>query len=348
MTDEEFVTAMRARVEVLVPPIDVDASDIMARGRRRRAMHRGIVALVVAVVVVGVGWAGQVAVSGLTGRPTTLLPAGTGTGSSSAPPSDGPSAPQDADASAAALPAPVAPYGVAGLAVSADGSVTGVSGDPWPGDELYWHYGEDYRDGDGVTLTHRDYWLSRERPGLAVEGTGTDDAFAYGPSYVLGHYVIDGVDLQMLAEPAYLPVDPVELDAVIRASVAADAAIGAGRGPADQRVFQSATELLAWSNGTLPEPLRQALWAVAVAVPGAESRVGTDPDGRPAEIVHFTYALGDGPDVEYYRDAATGLVIATHYLDQDTWAVVTDQDPTSEIPMQPTLELAGCAMWATC
>jgi len=27
---------------------------------------------------------------------------------------------------------------------------------------------------------------------------------------------------------------------------------------------------------------------------------------------------------------------------------VTQQGPTSDIPMQPTLELAGCARWLTC
>lgn len=201
----------------------------------------------------------------------------------------------------------------------------------------------------------------RERESRVEQAAGHDatasdadtaGAWSKGPAAILGTFVVDGVELDMLAEPAYLPTDPTALDQVVRASVAVDQRNGAGRGSTDQRVFQRVTELLMWNNGTLPQGLRDALWQVAVTVPGAESWVGTDPDGRAAEVVHFAYQPGDGPDIEIYRAPGTGLVIATHYLRDgtsvETWDVVTEQGPTSVIPMQPTLELAGCATWIAC
>lgn len=345
--DEQFVERLRAHVDPLAPAIHVDAAAILARGRRRRTARNALgltggVAMVAAVATgaaaLGVpGWGdgeGAPAASGAATPPAVT---------STPPAEEGASEP---------LPAPVAPYGTADFAVSADGVMTGASGDPWPGDELYWYTADELRDASGTVLESHESWQSRERPGLGMTDGDTAGAFAMGPTAVLGGFTVDGVELDLLAEPAYLPTDPAALDEVVRETVARDQRDGAGRGPVDQRVFQRVTELLAWSGGTLPQDLRDALWQVAVSVPGAEARVGTDPEGRTADVVHFAYEPGDGPDIELYRAPGTGLVIATHYLSDgtspETWDVVTEQGPTSTIPLQPTLELAGCAAWATC
>lgn len=339
--DEQFVERLRLRLDPLAPAIHVDAAAVLARGRKRRVARNalgltGAVAVVAAVAtgaaalgVPGWGDGGAPAASG-----SAMPPAVTGTPTSEQ------------------LPDPVAPYGTADFAVSPDGEMSGASGDPWPGDELYWYTAGELRDASGAVLERHESWRSRERPGLGVTDGDTAGAFARGPVAVLGGFAVDGVELDQLAEPAYLPTDPVALDEVIRETVALDERNGAGRGPTDQRVFQRVTELLARDGGTLPQDLRDALWQVAVSVPGAEARVATDPDGRTADVVHFAYQPGDGPDIELFRDPGTGLVIATHYLSDatnpETWNVVTEQGPTSTIPLQPTIELAGCGTWATC
>jgi hypothetical protein len=245
----------------------------------------------------------------------------------------------------------VAPYGAADFAMATDGTVTGVSGDPWDGDGLYWYTATEARDGDGNVVGHGEIWHSRVRPGLGVSDGDTAAAYGIVPAAILGSYVVDGVELDELAEPALLPTDPTALDQVIRASVAVDEANDVCVGSTDDCVFQKATELLMWGNGTLNPDLREALWQVAVAVPGAEVQTGTDPDGRAAEIVHFVYQQDQSFEVEIFRDPATGLVIATHdaYNEStESWSVITQQGPTSDIPVQPTLELAGCSAWITC
>jgi hypothetical protein len=339
--DEQFVEYLRARVDPLAPSIHVDAAAVLARGRQRR-MARNALGLTGAVAMVAAVATGAAAL-GVPGWGDGGTPAASG---SAAPPT------VTSTPTSEPLPAPVTPYGTADFAVSADGLMTGASGDPWPGDELYWYTADELRDASGTVLERHESWKSRERPGLGITDGDTAGAFAQGPTAVLGSFSVDGVEVDLLAEPAYLPTDPAALDAVIRETVALDERDGAGRGPVDQRVFQRATELLAWGGGTLPQDLRDALWQVAVSVPGAEAREGTDPEGRTADVVHFTYRPGDGPDLELYRAPDTGLVIATHYLSDgtspETWSVVTEQGPTSTIPLQPTLQLAGCAMWATC
>ncbi|WP_024288937.1 hypothetical protein [Cellulomonas sp. KRMCY2] len=343
--DEQFAERLRTRVDPLTPTIEVDHSNVLARGRRRRTARRalGLTAAVGVVAAAGTG----VAVFGIPGWAGDVAPAVDGSGEPSIA-----STPTPGSTVEAPLPPPVAPYGAADFAVSADGTVTGVSGDPWEGDGLYWYTADELRDTSGNVLESHEDWQSRERPGLGMSDADTAGAWSKGPAAILGTFVVAGVELDLLAEPAYLPTDPTALDQVVRASIALDQRNGAGRGPTDQRAFQRVTELLMWNSGTLPQDLRDALWQVAVAVPGAESWVGTDPDGRAAEIVHFTYQPGDGPDIEIYRDPGTGLVIATHYLSDgtsiETWDVVTEQGPISAIPLQPTLELAGCATWITC
>jgi len=348
--DEQFAERLRTRVDPLTPAIEVDPSNVLARGRRRRTVRHalGLTAVVGVVAAAGTG----VAVFGIPEWGGGVAPAVSGSEQEPSIASTPTPEPTASSTVEAPLPAAVAPYGAAGFAVSADGTVTGVSGDPWEGDGLYWYTADELRDASGNVLERHEDWQSRERPGLGMSDADTAGAWGKGPVAILGTFVVDGVELDMLAEPAYLPTDPTALDQVVRASVALDQRNGAGRGSADQRVFQRVTELLMWNNGTLPQDLRDALWQVAVAVPGAESWVGTDPDGRAAEIVHFAYQPGDGPDIEIYRAPGTGLVIATHYLSDgtsvETWDVVTEQGPTSVIPLQPTLELAGCATWIAC
>jgi hypothetical protein len=344
---DDVARRLAARAQGLVPEFTVDTSGVIRSGRRRRAATR-VGAMVAAAAVVSGGGIAASAAFGSSGGGGGLAAGPSETVATAAP------SPSASPSPSSTLPPPVAPYGAPYAVSDVDGSMTGASGDPWPGDGLYWHLRTERRSATGEVLSSRDTWASRERPGLVIDDGDPASAFATGPLGVLEHVVVDGVDLDMLAEPEYLPTDPVALHAAFRAAARVEMVDpnGRGRGPEDQRVFQKVTEVLAWNSGTLPEPLRQALWQVAAAVPGAETRTGTDPDGRAAEIVHFRYQAGDGPDVEYYRDVATGLVIATHYLAEEgaaeSWLVVTQQGPTSDIPLQPTLALAGCAHWLTC
>ena len=336
--DEQFAETLRTRVAPLAPTIGVDESHVLARGRRRRTARRavGVTAAMGVVAAAGAG----VAAFGLPMWGTADAPVVSGQD------------PTDSSTSTAEPTASiVAPYGPADFAMSADGLVTGVSGDPWDGDDLYWYTATEARDAAGNVLGSSEIWHSRERPGLGVSDGDTAAAWAIVPAAILGSFVVDGVELDQLAEPALLPTDAAALDQAIRASVAADEANDVGVGSTDERVFQKATELLMWGNGTLPQGLREALWQVAVATPGADVRTGTDPDGRAAEIVHFVYQQGTSFEVELFRDPGTALVIATHdiYTDTtDSWGVITQQGTTSNIPVQPTLELAGCSAWLTC
>lgn len=342
--DEMFVRRLRERVDAVVPLVDVELDGVIPRARRRRAV-RSVASGAVAAALVGAGWVGVAALPGQ-GSDTDVLAAAS---TAPAPSTSTPAAPSPASPSAGPeLPAPVSPYGAAAYAVSADGEMTGASGDPWEGPDLYWHSASETRHDDGTVVSRREMWQSRERPGIGVDDADLGSAFAMGPSAVLGGYVIDGTVVDMLAEPRYLPTDPDALDAVLRASVAADEAAGAGRGSPDDRVFQRTTELLAWNGALLPADLRDALWQVAAAVPGARSSDGIDPDGRPGHFLNYTFQPSDGGEETIVRDPATGLVIATHYPSTATWMVVTQQGPTSEIPLEPTLEVAGCTMWISC
>ena len=340
MSEEEmFARSLRDRVDAVVPRVDVELDRVIPRARRRRAV-RSVASGAVAAVLVGAGWVGVAALPGQGGGTDALAAASTAPAPSTSTPASTPAQPE--------LPAPVSPYGAADYAVSDDGVMTGASGDPWEGPDLYWHSVSETRGDDGTLAETHELWQSRERPGLGVQDGELGNAFAMGPSAVLGRFVIDGTVVEMLAEPRYLPTDPDALDDVVRASVAADVAAGNGRGSLDDRVFRKTTELLDWDGGLLSADLRDALWQVAAAVPGARSSEGIDPDGRPGQFLTYVFRPSDGGEQTLVRDPDTGLLIATHYVSEEYWGVVTQQGPTSDRPLEPTLELAGCGIWITC
>ncbi len=189
---------------------------------------------------------------------------------------------------------------------------------------------------DGV---HRDEsWVSRELPGLLVTDGDLSTASGIGPRNVLGSFSIDGVWVEMLRDPARLPTDPTALEGVLRASVQPDRRAGTD----DDKVFGMALDLLV-DGGLLPDDLRRAAWAVAADLPAAQASTGTDSTGRPGEIVEYSQ---DGAVVRLVRDASTGLLLEK--VTPDATRTYTEQRPSSDLPVEPTLENSGCASWESC
>lgn len=346
---DDVARRLAARAQGLVPEFTVDTSGVIRAGRRRRMATRVGAMVAAAAVVSGGGLAASAAFGSSDGRGALAAassPEASSAASSGTPdPSESPS--PSATPTAPVLPPPVSPYGVAGYAVSdEDGAMSGASGDPWPGDDLYWHTVAEVRAADGTVTTTRESWSSRERPGVVVSDGDLDGAAVFGPKAVLGGFVLDGVPVEMLAEPAYLPSDPAALAAVLRASVQADIADGRGGGTEDDRVVARVVLLLTEQGGLLSQDLRLALWQAAGTVPGATLAPATDPAGRTA--ARLEYAPSGGGTERLFADAATGLVLARTAADTGEAVVVLEQGPTSTIPRQPTLSWSGCARWLTC
>lgn len=324
-TDEDFATRLRARADAVAPPVPVDLSGVVVRGRRRRVARHGAVA---ALTVVALGGAGLAASAhlGLV-EPAVLQPAL-------------PGLPWD-DGGAAPAPTPsTAPT------VQPDGTVVGGVGDPWPGDEPYWYTLSEQTqtqnlDGVESTQTYRsESWYSRERPGLLLTDGDPATASGVGPRVVVGRYRIDGEWVDMLDDPGRLPTDPAALEAVLRASVEPDRR----QGSPDDKVVEMATELVL-EGGLLPVELRHAAWQVAASVPGAVVTDGTDSTGRPGQVLRWD--RGEREPVTYVRDPATGLVLEV--VDEMGWhAVYLEQRPSGPPPVAPSLENSGCAQWVTC
>lgn len=348
---EDVARRLAARAQGLVPEFTVDTSGVIRAGRRRRMATRIGAMVAVAAVVSGGGLAASAAFGSSGGR--GALAAGPSTEASSATPSPsvstGPavSPSPSATPTAPVLPPPVSPYGVAGYTVSdEDGAMSGASGDPWPGDELYWHTVTEVRAADGTVTETRESWSSRERPGVVVSDGDLDGAAVFGPNAVLGGFVVDGVHVETLVEPAYLPTDPAALAAVLRASVQADIADGRGGGTEDDRVIDRVVGLLTGQGGLLSQDLRLALWQAAGTVPGATLTPATDPAGRSAARLEYTTS-GGGTE-RLFVDPATVLELARTAADTGETVVVLEQGPASTIPRQPTLAWSGCAHWQSC
>lgn len=351
---EDVARRLAARAQGLVPEFTVDTSGVIRAGRRRRMATRVGAMVAVAAVVSGGGLAANAAFGSSGGRGALAAASSPESSVASSPSvstgpavSPSPSATPTATPTAPVLPPPVSPYGVAGYTVSdGDGEMSGASGDPWPGDELYWHVLAEVRAADGTVTETRESWSSRERPGVVVSDGDLDGAAVSGPKAVLGGFVVDGVHVEMLAEPAYLPTDPAALAAVLRASVQADIADDRGVGTEDDRVIERVVGLLTEQGGLLTQDLRLALWQAAGTVPGAVVTAATDPGGRSAARLEYTPSSGGTERL--FVDPATVLELARSDADSGETVVVLEQGPASTIPRQPTLAWSGCAHWQSC
>lgn len=204
MTTEDDAQDLLARLDAVVPRIDVRTSRVIPRARRRRAVRRSVTTLVLAGVVAGTGWVAQA--QPWSPRTVTLLPV---------------------------LPAAEAPEG--GPAGQAPTTAAG-----WPVLPGQWWYTKlRSTDTDGTVSTDES-WLSPHQPGLLVGDGDLTSASGVGPRDVLGTFVLDGVRVEMLRDVDRLPTDPAALEAVLRASVEPDRRNGTD----DDKVYGMAYDLL--------------------------------------------------------------------------------------------------------
>lgn len=333
--DELFVQGLRARADAAVPRVDVDVDRVVPRARRRRRLVRGVAGATTLALVLGATW-GASAVLGV-GPVRDVPPAGLGTG-------------LGADPAATAAPSPDAgprPTVPAEAVVAEDGTVTGVPGDPWEGPDRYWYTlteSQRPQDVDGVVtmgdVERRESWLSRERPGLDVTDGDLTTVSASGPRVVIGSWVVAGVRYDLLEDPRVLPTDPDELGAVVRAGLRPDR----GAGTDDDKVFDQVRTVMA-EAGLYPQALRDAFWQVAAALPGAQVSAGVDGAGRPGEVLVWTESSGRVS--RWVRDPATGLLLETSASDGG-YVRVLEERTRDDVPLEPTLQIAGCAMWVSC
>lgn len=334
--DELFVQGLRARADAAVPRVDVDVERVVLRARRRRRVVRTAAGTTGLALVLGATW-GAGAVLGV-GLVRDVEPAGPGVPERSSAVDD-PTPPGPARPTAPPPGADARPAVPAEAVVADDGTVSGVPGDPWAGDEPYWYEKVEWVDASGTTR-FSETWSSRERPGLLMSDGDVATAAGTGPSVVLGSYLLEGRRYEALTDPRVLPTDPAALASVLRAGIEPDRRAGSD----DDKVVAMARDAL-MSGGTLPPDLRTAFWEATRRVPGVEVVAG-ESRGRPAEVLTYRNA-GTPGSVRLVRDPVTGVLLENGGLEAGG-GVVLEQGPAGPPPVAPTLENAGCARWATC
>ncbi|ADG75393.1 hypothetical protein Cfla_2505 [Cellulomonas flavigena DSM 20109] len=340
-TDESWAAELRQRLDLLVPPAEVDAERAVERARRRRAARRGGGAALVLVAVLGTAWG---VASGVV--TPDVPPAGVG----------GPTAgPSDARTPTPALTrSPDAAGGVARAVpaeavVAEDGTVTGVPGDPWEGDAPYWYVRVELRTGEDVE--EQEWWASRERPGLLLLDGVTARAIGRGPADgVGGAVVLDGVRYERVSDPRALPTDPAQLLRAVVDAVPPDPSPRAGTVPdppaLTDAVFDEVLGALHHRGGLLPRELRDAYWEAAALLPGASVGPGEDELGRVGEVLRVPAA--DGTENRLVRDPATGLLLESRSAHDDEVTRFLEQRTAADVPVAPSLEPLGCTSWAEC
>jgi len=335
-TDEQYAEILRRRVEAVAPRIDVEVDRVVPRARRRRRTAAGGLGAAALALVLTAGW-GAGTVLGV-GPSQHVPPAGTAAVRSSVPP------PAATDAAPEPAARPTVP---AAAVVADDGTVTGVPGDPWDGEEPYWYVLTESSfpaNLDGVVTSGQERtesWQSRERPGLVVWDGELGGASAIGPRVVLGSWVVAGVRHDMLADPRVLPTQADELARTIRASLQGDR----GQGTDDDKVFEVARTALS-EGGLWGQEHRAAFWGVVASLPGVEAEQGQDGAGRTGELLRYTDS--GGVVHQLVRDGTTGLLLEESRSGDGSFTRYLEQRPAAEAPLEPTLALAGCATWATC
>jgi hypothetical protein len=309
-TDEDFVQHLRARADAAAPAVDVRTDRVVPRARRRRAWTR----------TAGTGAVALIAVTGVVvGQSWADAPWRTG-GEQVLPAAT-------ASPTTGASPAPTA-------VPSPD--PTGTTSGTAQGAAPYWYTLITGPDGGGERF---ESWESPDRPGLLLWDGDLANPAATGPTTVIGRFRIDGEWVDMLRDPSALPSDPVALEAVLRDSVEPDRRSGTD----DEKVYGMAYDLLNDSPGWLPTDLLLATWQVAGSLPGSTVAPGQDALGRPGEVLTRPGAE-NGPD-RLVIDPATGLLLEMNSGDA---VRVIQQGPADTVPVEPTLEMAGCTAWESC
>lgn len=307
-TDDDFVQHLRARADAATPSVDVRTDLVVPRARRRRAWTR----------TAGAGAVALVAVTGVVvGQSWADAP--WRTGAELVLPA--------ATASPTTAPSP-APAPSASPTTTTSGTVQGAA--------PYWYKLFTTPDGSGE---RSESWLSPDRPGLLVSDGDLTTAAATGPSNVIGRFRIGGEWVEMLRDPSALPSDPVALEAVLRDSVEPDRRSGTD----DDKVYGMTYDLLNDGAHLLPSDLLLAAWQVAGSLPGSTVEPGQDSLGRSGEVL--TRPGTQNGSERLVIDPATGLLLEMNSGDA---ARVIQQGPADGVPVEPTLEMAGCTSWETC
>ncbi len=322
-TDDDFTRDLRTRLDSAIPPLTVRTDRVLPRARRRRAATRSaqvsgaVGALALVAVTAVAGWSGD-------GLPWQHPAAPAGTVS--------------LDPTPAATDAPTAPVAAPAAPVAADAGTTPAAGSIADAEgHTYWYVRSEGTGPGGAEVSES--WYSLTQPGIGMSDDDPGTAFAFGPKWVIGRFVIDGVLHDTLDDVSLLPTDPDALRGVLEDSVEPDR----GAGSDEQKVFDKITELLTFSPGLLPHDLRAAAWQAAAGLPGVTVTASADSTGRPGEVLDFD---SDAGTHRLVLDPATALVLEQSTGESVT--VYTTMGPADGTPIEPTLELAGCTRWDTC
>jgi hypothetical protein len=316
--DEDFGRELRDLVDAVAPRIDVRTAGVVPAARRRRARRRTTtVGGALAALVVATGWTVQA-------QPWAPDPTRTATLQVASDPS--------------AHPAPTA-------------------GSGWP-DAPYWYVREELASrelGGEEDVTTRETWYGHTEPSVWVEDGDTSRPGAAGPAG-WGRFDVDGVDTLIGWDLLYtLPTDPDRLEQVLRDAVEP----GRGQGTPDDKVADLALGLLQGSPA--PPALRDAAWSVITGLRGTTvEEAATDAAGRTGTAASWTveattYRLVYDPGAHRLLERADLLAGSTASQDVATGQLTTgfrrtylEERPASAPPVEPTLEMAGCARWETC
>lgn len=192
----------------------------------------------------------------------------------------------------------------------------------------------------GVQEHVDELWRSRTGPGLIVSDGDLTTSTAIGPSDDLGGFTIDGTRVERLTDLSLLPTDAASLAAVLQETFGP---VPGQEADVDDAVFNRAYILVAQA-GLLPRALREAAWDVAAALPSSAVSIGSDSRGRPGEVLVHT--LAEGGTQRLVRDPATGFLLEE--VASDGSRVYLENRAVTEIPVEPTLESAGCTSWEDC
>lgn len=307
--DEQFARALRAQVDEVAPRIDVRTDGVVPAARRRRARNVvGTGVAVVAVVALVGAWAVNVE------------------------PWAAEVAPADPD-----VPVVVRETEPS---TEPDAELGG-----WPDDPYWLVTSETTGAGDPDSVETRQTWYGHTDPGLWVTDGDLERPYAFGQA-IWGVLLIDGEWVQIHWDELYsLPTDASALDELLRGSVEDDRGVGTP----DDKIFEMAKDLLAASPA--PPEVRDALWAVMSGLPGTSVEVEKeDSRGRTGERLEREATEGGPVRLAYDTDEHRLLEVENLGTDGQTlWrSTYLEEGPAVDTPVEPTLEMSGCARWENC
>ncbi|WP_435738731.1 hypothetical protein V5D56_09180 [Cellulosimicrobium sp. PMB13] len=339
-SDEDFARTLRDRLDAAAPTIDVDTSRVVPaarRVRRRRVVTSvlGATAVVTVGVAVGVGWTTQ---PWAVDRPTDVRPA---------------------------TVAPVAPDEETPTATEPTEQTPAAADPGWP-DAPYWHVRREIHQVESNGDEHVDVvdeWFGNDRPGLMMNDGDLESAIGIGRHSWGQEFLLAGERVDMGWDVFYaLPVEPAELETVLRDNVA----LHQEEDAREDAVLRTAGFII----GSTPAPpaVRDALWTVMTNQPtvtvlgevrDAQGRVGIGlesvitVEGEGTEPVQTTLTRYVYDPVEHRLLEVSGAV--TSGRPEDSGEVVhtsrdtyLEEGPADTLPKEPNLEDSGCVSWEVC